>query len=374
MTGVFQAALERIARPIGQARSLPSDFYRSADVLERENRSLFRDHWICVALDSDLAEPGSLHPVTLAGQPILLVRGQDERVRAFHNVCSHRGALLAEAPCTGLRRITCPYHAWTYGLDGQLEAAPRFSVAEDKETLDVAQLGLREVRSGIWNHLVFVNLSGGAPDLADWLAPLEARWRAYDIAGTGFGGETRYDIAANWKLVLENFLESYHLPTVHKGLNSYSPLDDHEIVVTDLFMGQISHGYRPSDAASGRLPTFPDLPPERESYAEYLLVFPNLMLSCAPDHFRATVLTPAAPGRTLQRWAFFFHGDAGQTAREGVVERIRAVNDEDIGILERLQAGRASDGYDGGPFSPLHEPTVHNFQRLVAEALAGARP
>ena len=370
--------LTRLEGPIETAIGLPSETYTSAEALTRENRAIFAAMWTCIALLDDVPEAGDARPVEAAGQPLLIVRTAADQIRVFHNVCRHRGALLVDRPQSGLRRIVCPYHSWTYELTGALCSTPHFSGIErhEHDHLDEGARGLAEVRAGVWNRLIFVDLSGEAPSLDDWLRPLVEHWQAYDYSDLRHGGSISFEIEANWKLVLDNFLESYHLPWVHRSLNRYSPLDDHELVIGgDLYMGQLSLSYQPDDQATGRLPCFPDLPADRQRAAEYLLLFPSLMLSSAPDHFRATILTPLAPDRTLQRWEFFFVGDAAleedrAEARQALVERIAAVNREDMDILKRLQQGRRSPGFDGGRFSPYHETTVHNFHRLVAERLA----
>ena len=182
-----------------------------------------------------------------------------------------------------------------------------------------------------------------------------------------------FEFEANWKLVLENYLESYHLPAVHPVLDSFSPMKDHVLVVDDLFIGQLSLNYRPNDDGKG-LPRFPNLPAEREAAGEYLLLFPNLMVSVTPDHYRVTIVTPQSATKTHQRWQFFYVGEESaeerfELARNGVMERITSYTLEDIDILEKLQAGRKSERYDGGRFSPFHETTTHRFQKLVAKSL-----
>lgn len=366
-----------ITAPIDTAIGLPNRAYTDNAFLKDEYDKVFGRGWIGVAFTHDVAAPGDIFPVTAAGQPLLVVRGTDGEVRVFHNVCRHRGAKLMDAPCAKKRLIVCPYHAWSYALDGTLVKTPNFSGPDDHAhpTLADGTQNLVEVRSGVWNHVVMVNLSGDAVPLADWTARLDARWAPFDIPGMAPGGEMTFEFQANWKLVLENFLESYHLPAVHPVLNSYSPLRDHVLVVDELFMGQLSLNYRPSDGGNA-LPRFGDLPADRRAAGEYLLLFPTLMVSVTPDHYRVTIVTPLSAGLTHQRWQFFFVGEKSrearfQAARDAVMTRVASYTEEDIAILERLQAGRASSGYDGGRFSPFHETTTHQFQKLVARSLNG---
>ena len=363
-------------RPVEHALGLPNDAYTSHDFLQEESELLFGKGWIGIAFDDDVQSPGDLFPVQAAGQPLVVLRDQQQNIRVFHNICRHRGTKLVDSPCSNKKQIVCPYHAWAYGLDGQLNVAPNFHGPESTNRLPFAKgtQDLVEVRSAVWNHVVMVNLSGDAMPIEQWTESLNKRWSDYDLNNTLAGNEITYDINCNWKLALENFLESYHLPVVHPTLNSYSPVGDHLVHVENRIMGQISLSYQPDDSGKG-LPRFADLPEDRQTRAEYLLLFPNLMLSVTPDHFRVTLTTPISAESIHQRWRFFFVGEDSmnseyEEARAGVAGRVDFYTQEDISILERLQAGRHSSAYDGGRFSPYHETTTHHFQKLIAQTLA----
>lgn len=357
----------------GEAAGLPGAAYTSADFLEMERRRVFRPAWIGVAPEDRVAAPGSVCPVSAAGQPLLLVRGERGELRVFHNVCRHRGTLLATAPGR-CRSIVCPYHGWTYGLDGGLRETPHFEGfgAHGHGNLDPARHGLIPVRSGVWNRVVFVNLSGDAPPLDVWIAPLARRWAHFDFSLLRHGPGVSHELPVNWKTATENFLESYHLPVVHRTLNRYSALEHHNLVLeSETFFGQQSTRYAPRDGAAGQLPVFPGLSDVQAGRAEYLCLFPNVWVSCVRDHFRVSFVEPVAPERTRICWEFFFVGDAAmapglRAAREALVERIMAVFEEDVEVLRRLQAGRASWAFDGGRFSPHHERAVHRFLHMVA--------
>ena len=366
-----------VARPIETAIGLPNRAYTDEAFLDAEREQILARRWIAVAFAHDVPAPGDLFPATAAGQPLLVVRDTDDSVRVFHNVCRHRGTRLVDVPCRSRNRIVCPYHGWTYGLDGALRATPNFSGPGDHSHASLAEgtQDLVEVPSGVWNHVVMVNLSGDATSLRGWTARLDRRWAEFDIADMAPGWSMTFDIGANWKLVVENFLESYHLPVVHPGLNAYSPLEDHDLVVDEVFMGQLSLNYAPRDGGNA-LPRFAGLSGARATSGEYLLLFPSLMVSITPDHFRATIVTPVSADRSHQRWEFFFVGPESaaerfRAAREAVAHRVAAYTREDVAILEKLQSGRRSNGYDGGRFSPFHETTTHWFQTLIARALHG---
>lgn len=334
---------------------------------------MFRPAWVGVAPEDRVAAPGSICPVEAAGQPLLLVRDGSGEPRVFHNVCRHRGTLLATAPAR-CRSITCPYHGWTYGLDGSLRETPHFEGfgAHGHGGIEPARHGLIPVRSAVWNRVVFVNISGDAPPFDDRIAPLARRWAHFDFSLLRYGQGVSHEIPVNWKTATENFLESYHLPVVHRTLNRYSALEHHNLVLEgEAFFGQQSTRYAPRDGAAGRLPVFPGLSDAQADRAEYLCLFPNVWVSCVRDHFRVSFVEPVAPDRTRIRWEFFFVGDAAMApelreAREALIGRVMAVFEEDAEVLRRLQAGRASWAFDGGRFSPHHERTVHRFLRMVA--------
>ena len=251
--------------------------------------------------------------------------------------------------------------------------APRFGGAHVSDEGDIAHgdLGLLPVRFDVWNRIVFVNLDGSADTLAQRLSSLSNRWQHFDFDLVRYGHGVSIEVDANWKLVTENFLESYHLPVVHRTLNRYSALEHHEVVIeADSHFGQRSTHYVPADAASGRLPVFPSLPPEHAASAEYLCLFPSTWLSVAADHFRVSMVEPLSPARTRIRWEFMFVGDEAMhdnhaQARRTLVERVFSVFEEDVPILERLQRGRESMAFDGGCFSPYHEQALARFQQLV---------
>ncbi len=369
--------LSKVGEPIETAVGLPNCTYTDPAMLKFERRKVLGSGWLGVALATDVPNPGDVFPVNVAGQPLIVLRDREGGIRVFHNVCRHRGTQLVDAPSQGRRNLVCPYHAWCYDLTGRLVATPRFNGIEDHShpTLKDGSQDLKSVRSEVWNHIVFVNLSNDAEPLTEFTRRLDERWAPFDLANVHHGGSMTFEIKANWKLVLENFLESYHLPKVHPELNRYSPLADHVLLVDEVFMGQLSLNYRPKDGAAG-LPLFPNLPEDRATTGEYLLLFPNLMLSVTPDHFRITFVTPVTPELTLQRWEFFFVGresteERFAEARQTVVDRVGAVTREDIDVLEWMQAGRHSDGFDGGRFSPYHETTTHHFQKLVAQRMNG---
>lgn len=315
---------------------------------------------------------------------MLLIRDRNDVLRVFHNVCSHRGTQLVDAsgPCG--RVIRCPYHSWGYALDGQLLSTPKIGGAnEDSHAdFDPRAHGLRQVRAAILFGTVFVDLSGKAPEFSDFSAPLRARWRNFadrDLihVSDGFSAFS-LELSANWKLAVDNYCESCHLPWVHPSLNSYSRLEDHYHIQDPAkrFSGQGTTVYRPTLSADGRgFPCPADLAERWATQAEYIALFPNVLLGVHKDHAFAILLLPQGPARTLERVAFFYYDEAVKAEKFAALRRAngdlwRTVFVEDVDVVERMQIGRRSPGFEGGVFSPAMDGPSHDFHRWMAARLS----
>ncbi|MEM1311587.1 MAG: aromatic ring-hydroxylating dioxygenase subunit alpha, partial [Cyanobacteria bacterium P01_H01_bin.153] len=204
---------------------LSAEAYTADLYLQRERETVFSRYWVCVGLASDAPNPGDVYPTEVVGMPIVLVRDRAGTLRAFHNICSHRGLQLVDQPCNIKGNLRCPYHSWTYRYDGSLTQTPHFGgyYKNTYEGFDRASKGLQPIRCEQWLDLVFVNLSGDAPPLEDYLQPVSDRWSAYELGLLRRESrEVGLTCSANWKLAVENFSESYHLSWVHPALNSCS--------------------------------------------------------------------------------------------------------------------------------------------------------
>jgi choline monooxygenase len=371
-----KAAIAQLTRPTAKASGLPSPAYTSSEFLRLENELLFAPGWIYAGRAEETPRPGDGRPVTIAGQPLILLRNRAGEINAFHNVCSHRNALLLRQPCSGRPAVSCPYHAWTYDLDGRLIATPHVGGQgiHRADGLDPADLGLRSVRIEAWAGLLFVNLTGDAPPLGVWLKPLLDRWSAYDFGQLRYGGGRSYEIRTNWKHAVENYLESYHLPVVHPGLNSYSRMADHYCFFTgDDAAGQGTMVYAPGSKEGQSLPVMP-LSADLAKRGEYPVLYPNLLTGLQADHFFIIEVIPVAPGLTRERFEIFFFGDAAMdeghgAIREQTIERWDEVFLEDLDVVERLQEAHASAAATGGRFSPVQDQAVHHFQRRLVERM-----
>ena len=366
LTAILGAeALAALDAPGPVARGLASTAYTSEAFFALENERLFPASWVFAGFAHEVARPGDVMPVSVAGRPVLLVRGTDGALRAFHNVCRHRCLKLVDAPRNVGRAIRCPYHSWTYGLDGSLRITPYFGGRDARAAppgFDRGAHGLAPVRAAAWHDWIFVNLDGAAPPVEEFTAPLERRLGGLDFS------EVRHlvtidlgEVAANWKLLMENFIEPYHVQFVHSATTE-QPLTDH---------------YTVND--SGCLGSAVDVTGEaaREDTlsvsARYLTLFPNFVFGrYFPDQIGVHLNVPLAPGRTRQRRAVYTIGPAPAAPEQA--ERIarlwRDVHREDHAMCERLQQGRASDvAAGGGVLSPAWEDSVRAFQRLVVDRL-----
>ena len=365
---------ERIGRDETRAASgLPNVAYTSEEFLELETKLLFARSWMCASFGHDIPDPGDAIPVTAAGVPVILMRGGDGRVRAFHNVCPHRGTQLLAEPCRGAAALTCPAHGWSYDLSGQVVGKPNFEGPHQHSSeRDVC---LFPVRSAQWFDVIFVNIDGRAPELADYMAPFTARLEGYDFSTLRYGGTVTYDLASNWKLVHENFIEPYHAVQVHPRLEAWTPATAHRFSHDGVcFINGVSFDAGEEGRGSGTLPMMPNLSDELCHRGTYLHLFPSINLNVWPDHVAVFQLTPLAPDQTVERIEIYFVGDAADApdyadAREDTFAMWRELNDEDVDIVERQQKGRDAPAYDGGRLSPYWDTVTHHFARLVVAGM-----
>ncbi|MDT7635107.1 MAG: choline monooxygenase [Pseudonocardiales bacterium] len=359
---------------------LPTSAYTDQDAFDAELRDIFEQRWVWAGFAHWVAAPGSSRPVSVAGRPLLLARDSDATLRVFHNICRHRGIVLSEEP-SSRRRLRCPYHHWTFNLDGSLCGTPYWdrtkSSGPDEETR--AQLGLLPVRHAVWAGMIFVHLGSPAEPAEDLLAPLADRWAPYNLDDARLAEERRYDIDANWKLVVENFLDFYHLPFVHPQVGSASvALDVEDEVLSPEIIGACyprgvtskASGLAGS-AAGVALPLLGDIPEAMLTRQDIFCVFPNALVFLEPDFFQVIAYQPVAPDRTVEHMAVFFAAAAGADeyaeARASACRVLFEVNDQDIPILARLQRGRRSPRGDRNHLVPHWDQITARFQTLVAE-------
>lgn len=377
----LQTSLAGVMRPVAQARGLPNELYSDAASFDLERQKIFKDGWACLGFGKDVQDPGDVLPVDFLGMPLLLIRDKSNQLKVFENVCRHRGMILLSGKQNIGGVIRCPYHSWCYSLDGKLRATPHVGGPgiNSHEAIEPAATGLTEIRSGQFMDLVFVNISGTAPDFSDWIKPLRERLGEFADRQIYHGGvESGFglNLRANWKLILENNCESYHLPWVHPGLNSYSRLEDHyHIEVPGYFSGQGTTVYNPDLHPDRRFPDFPDLTGKWDTGAEYVSLYPNCFVSVHRDHVWFALLDPKTHDQTAERVEIYYAtrdaaaSDEYRPLREKNALMWKEVLTEDIMVTEGMQKGRNAVNFDGGVFSPVMDSPTHCFHTWVAGRL-----
>ena len=362
------------------ARGLPNAHYTEPALFEEEREALLFSQWAGLAVAADVPEPGDAKPMEFLGLPLLLIRDKAGTVRVFENICRHRGMILVDAPRRIEGAIRCPYHSWCYSTTGALVATPHVG-GPGHNTHDAIrrdELSLNEVRSHVWRDIVWINVSGGAPPFEEAMADLIARWAAFDQPLYHGGHDSRFtlEVATNWKLAVENYCESYHLPWVHPGLNSYSKLEDHyHIEAPGAYSGQGTLVYRQlSDENGERFPDFADVGAKWNEQAEYIAAYPNVLLGVHRDHAFAIILEPKGLERTVEHVHLYYAvPDAGEGLKMRNTQLWKTVFEEDIFVVEGMQRGRHAARFDGGRFSPVMDSPTHCFHHWVASRIEAHR-
>ncbi len=385
---VSEADLAALDRPAGEATGLPAHCYGEA-FYALEQRALFPGRWCAVAFACDVPEPGDALAVDFAGWPLAIVHGGDGQIRVFHNVCRHRATRVVEGACKGLSRLICPWHAWTYGLDGRLVGTPRIGgerVGEDS-AFDKSDVDLKEVRSALWHDLIIVNIDGNAPPFADHIRPLEALFTGYDLTGLRCGNAWDIDFPGNWKLAVENAIEDYHLPYIHRelvsGIRESRYRLDHAAgcYYANSTWRDSEGGYRGVEGeGSGEpgavLPSLLGAGSTVEPRTFAVSLFPNGFITLRPNCLWLWLLMPDGPRRTRVDTRQYYKGEAATepafaATRKGLEELWRFVLGQDAGAIAAVQENFDRPGEAGirTRFSPYWESNIQRFQQAIVAAL-----
>ena len=340
------------------ARTLAGRYYTTAEILGQERERIFRTRWICVGRAAELAEPGDFKVVEIAGESIIVLRDQEGRPRAFYNVCRHRGTQLCEEATGRLSEtIQCPYHAWTYRLDGQLLGAPHMNEVEGFEKRDYP---LHAVPLETWEGFLFVTLSPKPSPFAQTFAALEGHFSRFHLPSLRAVRKIVYDVQANWKLILQNYSECLHCPTIHPELSTKLPYTSG---ANDLVEGPFLGGYmqikEPNESAtmSGRSCGLPlgELSADDRHRAFYYTLFPTMMLSVHPDYAVYYTVWPWGPASSRVVCEWLVHPDSPRAPGYNIGDAEEfwdRTNRQDWHICEMAQRGVSSRAYTPGPYSP----------------------
>jgi Rieske 2Fe-2S family protein len=358
-------------QPLKRATQLPPAAFTDRSVFEWELENIFRG-WVCAGHVSAVDEPGKFVVREVGPDSVVVVGGEDGRPRAFLNACRHRGArIVEEREGKVRRRLRCPYHAWSYGLDGELKAAPHMDGIED---FDFSCWGLIPVRLAVVGGLVLIDLSTEAPDAAEHVGDLVEHLEHYRVPELKRAGDRLYTVEANWKAIAENYNECLHCPGVHPELNALSDYRSGEDMIgAGAWCGgsmTLNEGAETMamNGAGGR-PPIKGLAPEETRNVLYFALFPNALVSLHPDYFMLHTLWPRSPGVTEVTCEWFFEPET--IAMEGfdpsdAVEFWDMVNRQDWHVCELAQKGIQTRGYVPGRYS-TEEADVHAFDQMVAE-------
>jgi choline monooxygenase len=380
--------------PVSLAKTLIPDAYTSPEFFALERERVFGTSWIAACCTSEVARPGDFVVVDVADRSVIVTRNGNGELRAFYNVCRHRGARICDAGRGQVERFfRCPYHSWAYDLDGACLGTPLFEDSgipeearavfdmSDIRPFDRADYGLLPVSVEAWGCLVFVNLAAEPPPLAEQLGDLPDRLAGYRLDEWEVARTKTYEIEANHKLVGENFMEYYHLPWVHPSLVKVSPMKSHyRWQGRGMYTGMTTTPIAQNSDEGGwkGLPHVSGLDDADATSARFVWLFPNLAINVLPNHVFLMLARPTAADRTSELTYLLTHPDstaaAGTHAEEDVEQLLSfwdLVNREDIAIVERVQDGLSIPAYTGGRMCYRFEEPLHRFQNMVIDRMLG---
>jgi choline monooxygenase len=342
-----------LSQVLESAFALPATLYTNPQIAERERKAVFARHWQLVAHAGQVRDAGDHAVAEIAGVPLLIVRGEDGELRALHNVCRHRAGPLATCDGRGAKSLRCKYHGWTYRLDGQLRSAPEMDGAC---AFDVADIRLPRAHVAQWQGQIFAALES-PPPLAVVLGGIDARIGAHPLVSYTFDRRTSYEIACNWKVYVDNYLEGYHVPHIHPALNKMLDYRSYTTTLAPWHSLQFSP-LESADALYGN------------GDALYYFVWPNIMLNILPGRLQTNRVVPLGVDRCRVDFDYFYPVDRGDAAHRAQDEAFSdEVQHEDIAICEQVQERLASGSYHAGRLNPKRESGVWHFHEIYRRAL-----
>jgi choline monooxygenase len=351
--------------PLSEAATIPALWYVDARIADLEIQNVFSKTWQVIGRTDQVEKPGDFITFTLAGEPIVAVRGNDGQLRAFYNVCRHHAAAVVTEPCGHAQILHCPYHGWNYGLDGSLKGMPEF---EGVQGFERSANGLVPVKVATWEKFVFVNLDSDAEPLETFLGRIMQRLASLEVNKLHHVASKSYEMVCNWKVFVDNYLDGgYHVPHLHKGLNSVLDYKQYTIENEDRYCLQSSPMVTSNeDVATGAT--------RQGDRAWYFWQYPNFMINCYAGYMDTNLVLPVDVDHCRVIFDFYFRDVSTQEARKYNEQSIAVgdrVQGEDLGICEAVQRGLRSRVYRAGRLSVRREAGEHLFHRLLAADLKG---
>ena len=342
--------------PIKKAKTIPAKWYHSKKIFKLENRMIFLKSWHLVGSQGMLKSPGDAVIKEVSNQPIIIIKQNDNSLKAFFNVCQHRGGpLLTKNSC--IKALQCKYHGWIYNLNGGLKKVREF---ENVENFDFEDYNLKPINIKVWQGLLFINFNNRPNNFNSILNEISNRIKPINFSEYTFYRSVSYHIKCNWKTYIDNFLEGYHIPFVHPKLNKVL---DYKSYATEIYKNHslqfapINSNISPYDKSTGLKNT-----------AYYYTIFPNVLLNIAPGRLQTNVVKPTSPNSCVVDFDYYFD----EVSNEVIKNDIKFSNEvqlEDIKICEEVQKRLESRGYNQGRISPQSEKGLYHFQSVLKEKL-----
>jgi choline monooxygenase len=352
-----------IIHPLERSETIPSSWYTDPAIFDIERDTVFGSSWQFVGLSNRLEHPGSRVLAQIGIEPIIIVRGKDQLIRAFYNVCRHRGGPLAtEDGCANM--LHCQYHGWTYTLDGMLRGVPDF---DRVELFDKKDFGLVPIEIKEHHGLLFVAHNTPTLPLSSLLEGATERITNVDLSTLKFYTRVVYQVKCNWKIYVDNYLEGYHVPIVHPELMR---IYDFNAYITET---REHYSFQQSPLAESELLYSKNLKPGMSREALYYWIWPNLMLNLLPGRLQTNLVRPVTADSCEVIFDYYYDDSLSEHSQQLINDDLAfsdMVQKQDIDICEHVQRGVSSRSYDRGRFSTKRENAVHHFQSLLKRSLA----
>ncbi|MEC8981470.1 MAG: aromatic ring-hydroxylating dioxygenase subunit alpha [SAR324 cluster bacterium] len=378
--------------PVDQASTLIPAAYTNSEFFNLEKEMVFANAWVAVGCLPQVSNAGDILVTEVAGRSILIVREKTGNLGAFYNVCRHRGSKLLEESCKK-NSIRCPYHSWVYGLDGKCLGTPMFQDNQsdacpsssdnntdmlDESYFDKQDYGLLPVKVKCWGFLIFVNLSSKPTELEEWLGDLPEKFQSHGLENWTISAEKNYDVESNYKLIEENFMEYYHLPFVHPELTNVSRMEDHyRCQGAGMYTGMLTTPVsRDVDSVWLNLPAVEGLDKEHREAAYHICIFPNVTFTILPNHAFCMITDPIRANQTRVRTFLLTPQETLDYEQYGTMFKELTtfwdmVNTQDLGIVERVQAGLSNPAFTGGRMCYQFEEPLHRYQNWLGDKMCG---
>lgn len=355
------------------AHGLPAIAFKDKDIYEQECDKIFAQGWASIGCGQQISKPGDILPIRIAGQSLIAIRNKQGEIGVFHNICRHKAAPLVDEPCNK-RSLVCPYHKWSFKIDGELLSAPRYFGNDNKVMTaeDKADKGLIKVRFAVWWDIIFVNIDGKAEPFEDFIKPLDEQLAIYPKDDIRMVSTTDYSGEVNWKLAVDNFLDGYHVPFVHSQACSVeSVLGQEDLFVSENIVGlHLPHGASAKPAKTAKqLPHFNGLPEEKQGTQQWFGIFPNTLFFVDPCWVQTIVVKPMGETHTAESLSVYVVNDeaaseeyAAETSR--LHEVLNEVNQQDIELLDKLQITRSNNIANQGHLNDAWDQVNMTFHQM----------